>query len=229
LYTVCPECLTRVSDKAKFCHHCGTRLVAEEVHTEDSSWACPACGPKQHLSSRRLGREKVSVAECQKCAGLWITKESFRELRDRVARDAAALSSIRNAPPKAASLGTKPQRATYRPCPRCQELMNRRQYARGSGVIIDVCRQHGLWFDAEELSAVLDWIARGGQSQGVADETPQKKPPVSEAAILLAAEEAAAPQDPLEAFLTEAVELLLPTSRLRTGPSVSGMIRRLFS
>ena len=31
-----------------------------------------------------------------------------------------------------------------------------------SGVILDVCRSHGLWFDANELSQLLAWVRCGG-------------------------------------------------------------------
>jgi len=31
-----------------------------------------------------------------------------------------------------------------------------------SGVIVDVCGEHGLWFDDEELSLVIAWIRTGG-------------------------------------------------------------------
>jgi Zn-finger nucleic acid-binding protein len=41
-------------------------------------------------------------------------------------------------------------------------MMARRNYARRSGVIVDSCHQHGIWFDAGELHALLQWIRRGG-------------------------------------------------------------------
>jgi hypothetical protein len=40
--------------------------------------------------------------------------------------------------------------------------MSRRLYAPGSGVIIDICKDHGLWFDAAELHQILGWITQGG-------------------------------------------------------------------
>ena len=43
--------------------------------------------------------------------------------------------------------------------------MVRRQYAQRSGVVIDVCRNHGIWFDPDELHQVLQWIADGGHGQ----------------------------------------------------------------
>ena len=40
--------------------------------------------------------------------------------------------------------------------------MNRVNYARRSGVVLDVCKAHGLWFDQDELRRVLAFIASGG-------------------------------------------------------------------
>ena len=43
--------------------------------------------------------------------------------------------------------------------------MQRRAYGQGSGVVIDTCRDHGIWFDAEELHHILAWILKGGQEK----------------------------------------------------------------
>ena len=40
--------------------------------------------------------------------------------------------------------------------------MNRINFARCSGVIVDVCKGHGTWFDAQELSAIVQFIRGGG-------------------------------------------------------------------
>jgi Zn-finger nucleic acid-binding protein len=50
----------------------------------------------------------------------------------------------------------------YIQCPTCKRTMNRRAFGRVSGVIVDVCRDHGVWFDAGELSEVLAFLERGG-------------------------------------------------------------------
>jgi Zn-finger nucleic acid-binding protein len=40
--------------------------------------------------------------------------------------------------------------------------MNRVNFGRVSGVIVDVCKMHGTWFDAGELTAVFAFAANGG-------------------------------------------------------------------
>lgn len=44
--------------------------------------------------------------------------------------------------------------------------MNRRRY-RDAAVIVDICREHGLWFDADELACVLRSLStRKSASEG---------------------------------------------------------------
>ena len=52
----------------------------------------------------------------------------------------------------------------YRPCPECGTLMHRFNYARRSGIIVDNCAGHGLWFDSRELDELLLWVRRGGEA-----------------------------------------------------------------
>jgi hypothetical protein len=40
--------------------------------------------------------------------------------------------------------------------------MNRSNFARVSGVVLDVCRAHGAWFDRGELGAIRRFLRSGG-------------------------------------------------------------------
>jgi Zn-finger nucleic acid-binding protein len=40
--------------------------------------------------------------------------------------------------------------------------MNRINFARCSGVIVDVCKGHGTWFDKQELTRIVEFIREGG-------------------------------------------------------------------
>jgi Zn-finger nucleic acid-binding protein len=51
---------------------------------------------------------------------------------------------------------------TYIPCPECNKLMNRQQFAGCSGVIVDWCKAHGTWFDRNELKRIVQFILAGG-------------------------------------------------------------------
>ena len=49
----------------------------------------------------------------------------------------------------------------YLPCPTCGNLMNRVNFA-SSNVIVDICKQHGTWFDKDELTRIIEFIRAGG-------------------------------------------------------------------
>ena len=55
--------------------------------------------------------------------------------------------------------------ARYVKCPACQKIMNRVNFGRTSGVIVDVCKPHGVWFERDELRRVLAFTANGGLEQ----------------------------------------------------------------
>ena len=165
LHTVCPDCMTRVSDRAKYCHNCATPLIVGESVGEQTSQMCPACITDTRLHSRRLGHRKIAVLECDGCAGLWLGNECFEHLTRQVAELPPTVAK-RKKRRLATQIAAPPQRSGYRPCPVCRELMNRSNYGlqsndRGSGTIVDYCRDHGIWFEVNELSNILDWLRDG--------------------------------------------------------------------
>ena len=168
LDTVCPKCLARVSHRANYCHHCATALVPEQLAPGETDVACPVCGAERCLTDRRIG--DVAVLECDRCAGLWLGSEPFKQLVQRASSDALQIDRL------LASKGSPPgksggpdaqagQRWRYRNCVVCGKKMHRRNYGRRSGVIIDICRDHGIWFDADELPRILAWIRSGKQAE----------------------------------------------------------------
>lgn len=111
---------------------------------------------------------EVQAHRCPRCRGIWIDPASFRRLCDDEARTAGEEDALAQ-PPGAARApqgrGPTPARADrvrYRPCPACGELMNRDNFARVSGVILDVCRPHGAWLDRGELAAIRRFLREGG-------------------------------------------------------------------
>jgi Zn-finger nucleic acid-binding protein len=163
LHTICPGCMARISDKARFCHGCATPIAPQGRAGEPTEAACPACGNGRTLASRRLGEDAVSVMECQSCGGLWLGRESFQLLAER----ARAVATTGDLEPQATpETGAASQRGPlYRRCPECRRPMHRRNFARSSQVILDTCKEHGLWFDLHELERVLSWIRGGGEAR----------------------------------------------------------------
>jgi len=107
---------------------------------------------------------EVPLHECGKCYGLWLDTASFEHVCRNAEQKAAALGSAQSVGPAALA----PVR--YVRCPQCNELMHRLNFARCSGVIVDVCRAHGTWFDANELHRIVHFIRAGGLDRSRAKE-----------------------------------------------------------
>jgi Zn-finger nucleic acid-binding protein len=99
------------------------------------------------------------MRECEKCAGVWLDVAAFEKICADREQQSAVLGGA--APVPAHELQAE-QRIRYAPCPQCGQLMNRINFSRCSGVIVDVCKGHGTWFDAQELSAIVQFIRGGG-------------------------------------------------------------------
>ena len=65
-------------------------------------------------------------------------------------------------PPKSNRSAPVKNQRLYIPCPECGKLMNRRNFAGCSGIIVDGCKDHGTWFDREELKHTVEFIRTGG-------------------------------------------------------------------
>ena len=101
-----------------------------------------------------IGQE--SVLECGTCFGLWLDVPSFEKICADREQQAAVLGTPSPAPVRAGS------QVKYVPCPECSQLMNRINFAHCSGVIVDLCKKHGIWFDRDELSRIVEFIRSGG-------------------------------------------------------------------
>ncbi len=176
LLTICPACATRISSRARFCHACAQPILAPGTAGEPTAHVCPACGGKRRLHSRPLAaEERAAVLECGSCAGLWLGNDLFRlfERRALFTESTGETSVERVAEVRIARPADGAAPALYRPCPECGRLMHRRNYGRKSGVILDTCAAHGLWFDRGELDRVLAWVHGGGRRR--ADEAAERE------------------------------------------------------
>ena len=99
------------------------------------------------------------VRECADCMGLWLDVSAFERICADREEQAAVLGAASPEPERAMATSTK---ISYAPCPECSQLMNRVNFARCSGVIIDICKGHGTWFDREELTRIVEFIRAGG-------------------------------------------------------------------
>ncbi len=159
--TLCPKCYTRLEDDSRHCRSCGIAIAPQNVPTLPAEGACPRC--RGSLQVRAL--EHTSAIECASCKGLWLEAAGFEGICSQAERDTQTVFFAASPEEPAEQANTM----GYIPCLRCQELMNRRLFRyknQGSGVVLDFCKDHGVWFDHEELGRVVAFIreGRGGLS-----------------------------------------------------------------
>jgi len=155
LSEVCPACYARLLRGARFCMECGIAIQPQELHSLPTDLDCPRC--RARLRRRTLG--KTDVIECGSCAGLWLTHETLKQLVE--AAEHADVDGL-DAAQAPAQVEAGARSEGYIPCVACGQLMQRRNYAGSSGVIVDVCGHHGIWFDHRELERVLEFVRSGG-------------------------------------------------------------------
>lgn len=150
----CPNCFAPMFVGSRFCARCGAEAVRTAID-DGVSLDCPRCAePMQALA---LG--STSVHECGNCGGLWLDPTTMQKLCDARDEHAAVVSALAARVQTAAAA---PETVRYIPCPKCKKLMNRVNFAKSSGVVIDVCKTDGVWLDRGELQRVMGFVESGG-------------------------------------------------------------------
>jgi Zn-finger nucleic acid-binding protein len=121
---------------------------------------CPRCSAE--LMGHLLG--ETLLDECNGCGGVWIGATAF----DKLVKDRDEQATILSGRGPHLDLEAYSQPTStletprYLPCPECSQLMNRKNFANTSGVILDVCKPHGIWFDRDELGRIIQFVMKGG-------------------------------------------------------------------
>ncbi len=136
---------------AAHCSGCGS-LLGLEPAGESDYLACPRCSVHFEVFQGNSGR----LRDCGRCGGQFVEHALLRELIERREVYGAVVPRIF---PKKNPLNDP---VKYLPCPECRAMMTRRNFGGASGVIVDVCGRHGIWFDAGELPTILSFVESGG-------------------------------------------------------------------
>jgi len=187
----CPDCGAALNVGARACAHCGSTVatarcsaclgwnLAEAIHCQNcgkpladgavrspvvGALLCPRCDAP--LGARTYSDLRVN--ECDSCGGMFLSPEAVnRVIAQRDVSSGLALELPRHT----VICETE---VHYIRCPECGVFMNRNAFGRVSGVIVDVCRKHGVWFDAGELAEVLRFIEVGGMARARERESQDK-------------------------------------------------------
>lgn len=160
----CARCLANSIEGDEHCRACGHKLITpvRKLSVAPANVLdCPRCN--EALVSVLIG--EGAIDECTRCGGEWLDHELFDLIvKDRRDQESilATLKAMRPSQRARTPSVSNPEGPFYVPCPECRQVMDRRQFAAGSGVVIDVCASHGMWFDQDELSSIIRFVGEGG-------------------------------------------------------------------
>lgn len=171
--THCPHCFQKIPADSRFCMVCAKPAAKQRDETASTNnHPCPRCESLLKI----IDLAGFSVSNCPECKGLFIPPETFEMMQDSSKR---VIETVARQGKRQYELDYK---VVYLPCPICGKFMTRRNFAATSGIIIDVCSEHGIWFDKGEMEKIMDFVAKGGiqkarkaQLERLKDETRREK------------------------------------------------------
>jgi Zn-finger nucleic acid-binding protein len=172
----CPRCFARIFHGSKHCNECGAAVVVPANANPDgsaSALCCPRCLDSPPMEARLVG--DTLMDECPSCHGVWLDVPAVERLvKER--RQVSTQAVLGMGGPRSASAPVAPQEGRmYLKCPECSTVMNRTNFAKRSGIILDNCKNHGTWFDADELPRVVEFVMDGGVEAAQAAELRRMK------------------------------------------------------
>jgi Zn-finger nucleic acid-binding protein len=166
---LCPKCFGATFAGVKYCPHCGEALAGRLILPgSETKYQCPRC-KDESLRVEVVGG--CPLDRCERCEGMWLDRETLEKIYKEREQNAAIkhitaprLKAVSKDKPVSAASRSKNKAATqgYIRCPMCNAVMDRQNFGRYSGVVVDICRKHGTWFDADELNRIMLFISDGG-------------------------------------------------------------------
>lgn len=165
----CPSCFGMMFLGSRHCSRCGAQAARSPV-AEAKPRRCPPC--RTEMEAVAIG--STTLHECAQCGGLWVDAESFEKICADREQQATVLKAVMPQPaPAGDATRQRASNVRYVRCPECDQMMNRMNFARCSGVIVDICKKHGTWFDCNELQQLVEFIRAGGLETSRAREKEQ--------------------------------------------------------
>lgn len=163
----CPNCAAPLPAGKSRCRYCGETVDVDfagfhhdPTQIPDEVRTCPGCHKPMETVNVTTPEEPFYIERCPDCFGLFFDPGELDFLVERNVQEVYSIDRL------ALSFLTEHNveaQIRYRKCPRCKKMMNRVNYGQSSGVVIDQCRDHGIFLDAGELRRIVTWIKSGGR------------------------------------------------------------------
>ena len=164
----CTNCSAPLPPNSIQCDYCGSRNDLDlngvhyyTTHEAESERICPRCVVRLETIDVKI-EGKFLIERCVQCLGLFFDPGELEAVLQASVTNVftvnrGQIDSI-NATMRATDYGI-----SYIKCPVCAKLMNRVNFGAKSGVIVNRCREHGVWLDGGELRHLFEWMKAGGK------------------------------------------------------------------
>ena len=164
----CSNCKAPLPPGSLLCDYCGNRTDIDlkgihyyTTHDNDTPRTCPRCNIKLKAIDLKLNG-RFLIDRCEECLGIFFDPGELETILEATVSnvhgiDRAGLEAINE------KRETNQYPVSYIKCPVCEQLMHRINFGAKSGVIVDRCKEHGVWLDGGELRQLFEWMKLGGQ------------------------------------------------------------------
>ena len=164
----CVNCSAPLQPNSITCEYCGSRNDVDlkginyyTTNQPESERICPRCNTGLQTIDLKLDGTFL-IERCDGCLGLFFDPGELEALLEATVKnvftiDRGQLDRLNSTP------GGSDYGVVYVKCPFCSQFMNRVNFGAKSGVIVDRCREHGVWLDGGELRHLFEWMKAGGK------------------------------------------------------------------
>lgn len=164
----CSNCSAPLPPNTIRCEYCGSLndidlkgVHYNTTHETDSERICPRCAIRLESIDLKIDG-RFLIERCEQCLGLFFDPGELEAVLQATVSNVFTVNRSRlesiNATMRSNDYGV-----TYIKCPVCSKIMNRVNFGAKSGVIVDRCKEHGVWLDGGELRHLFEWMKAGGK------------------------------------------------------------------
>jgi Zn-finger nucleic acid-binding protein len=164
----CSNCSAPLPPNSIQCGYCGSRNDIDlkgvhyyTTHESESERICPRCTIRLETIDLKM-EGKFLIERCDRCLGLFFDPGELEAVLHATVINVFTINRGELDSINAAMRGND-YGVTYIKCPVCSKIMNRVNFGAKSGVIVDRCKDHGVWLDGGELRHLFEWMKAGGK------------------------------------------------------------------
>jgi Zn-finger nucleic acid-binding protein len=164
----CTSCSAPLPQDSIRCDYCGSRNDTDltevhyfTTHELETERVCPRCSVGLKTIDLNING-RFLIERCDECLGLFFDPNELESLLEATVANVftinrSQLDNINN------TMRNGDYGVSYIKCPVCRTIMNRVNFGTKSGVIVDRCKEHGVWLDGGELRHLFEWMKAGGK------------------------------------------------------------------